>query len=207
MTVELLWTHGPTQASDWGSDTCLGSMRGHIFRLLASWQFPWIAPDEKHKRRPLFTQVLRFSMHVQTPIGAQLRWSRAQVGHRKWHRRMASLTVTQKCKSHLNTNAHTQHWLAILHSASHTPHHTHTHTNSTDYTTQCKSHTIPHYTHTRERERERGREREGGREGGREREREHMCTLVNSLLVKEKTTDSASCSGWWQHAWQVMCAQ
>ena len=35
----------------------------------------------------------------------------------------------------------------------------------------------------------------------------HKNTLVNAWLVKEKTTTSASCSGQWQHAWQVMCAQ
>ena len=51
MSVELLWlwTYGPTQASDWGSDTCLGSMGGYVFRLLAVWQFPLIAFDEKRK--------------------------------------------------------------------------------------------------------------------------------------------------------------
>ena len=53
-------------------------MGSHIFRLLAGWQFPLITSDEKRKRRPLHTQVLRLYW---PQLVHNLNGLRAQIGH------------------------------------------------------------------------------------------------------------------------------
>ena len=55
----LVNTSADSGAMHRDSDTCRKSMGGHIFRLLASRQFPQIASGKKRKRRPLLAQVLR----------------------------------------------------------------------------------------------------------------------------------------------------
>ena len=91
---------------DWGSDTCHWSVGSHIFRLLAGWQFPLITSDEKRKRRPLRTQVLRIYW---LQLVRNLSGLRAQIGHCRctkpirhaWHDYHRAVQVTPQ-----HTHAH-----------------------------------------------------------------------------------------------------